>query len=156
MLGLGTGVTSVLIGDAAHAVTPFVGQGMNAGFYDCLTMKKYFEETGNLEHAFAKFAKEIKPETDAIVWLAEENFYEYRHQEREVILKRTIDIILIKLFPNYFADKINLIGDTLFPLETIRKRYKIQCDIVDKIFLDSHPEKIESLLAKPGYFLKYE
>lgn len=66
-----------LVGDSAHAVVPFYGQGMNAGFEDILVLNQLFEEHGNdWETIFSKYQKERKPNTDAIAELSYRNFVE--------------------------------------------------------------------------------
>ncbi|NJL11875.1 MAG: hypothetical protein HC913_01910 [Microscillaceae bacterium] len=69
----------VLIGDAAHAIVPFYGQGMNASFEDCLVLDNILDNwEGNMAELFAEFEKQRKPNADAIANLAIENFYEMR------------------------------------------------------------------------------
>jgi kynurenine 3-monooxygenase len=68
-----------LIGDAAHAIVPFFGQGMNAGFEDCRVLDGLMEENGDDWTAIlAAFQENRKPDTDAIAELAIANFTEMR------------------------------------------------------------------------------
>ena len=57
-----------LVGDAAHAIVPFFGQGMNCGFEDCSVLDEMIEERGIGDWAglFAAFEESRKPDTDAI------------------------------------------------------------------------------------------
>src|SRR5438445_11397532 len=68
--------SALLIGDAAHAIVPFFGQGMNAGFEDVTLLSGMLG--GNWAEVFARFAASRKPDTDAIADLAVENFVEMR------------------------------------------------------------------------------
>src|SRR5256885_17226683 len=68
--------SALLIGDAAQAIVPFFGQGMNAGFEDVTLLAQ--DLTGNWTADFAKFAESRKPDADAIADLAIENFVEMR------------------------------------------------------------------------------
>ncbi len=66
-----------LVGDSAHAVVPFYGQGMNAGFEDIYTLNKLMETHGDdWESIFMEYQKERKPNADAIAELSYRNFLE--------------------------------------------------------------------------------
>jgi len=68
-----------LVGDAAHAIVPFYGQGMNASFGDCSELERILDETQeNWEEALPRYAKERKPNGDAILELALRNYIEMR------------------------------------------------------------------------------
>ena len=68
-----------LIGDAAHAICPFYGQGANAGFEDCIELMAQLElHAGNWEPALDAYARIRKPQGDAIADLALHNFIEMR------------------------------------------------------------------------------
>jgi kynurenine 3-monooxygenase len=68
-----------LIGDAAHAIVPFFGQGMNAGFEDCSVLDHLMEECGDdWETILQKFQTLRKPDADAIADMAINNFTEMR------------------------------------------------------------------------------
>jgi kynurenine 3-monooxygenase len=70
---------AVLVGDAAHAVVPFYGQGMNASLEDCVELDLCLERHGNnLETAYAEYGQRRKPNTDALAQLAYDNFIEMR------------------------------------------------------------------------------
>ncbi len=69
----------LLMGDAAHAIVPFYGQGMNAGFEDCTIFDEMLDQyANNYESLFADFGKRRKPDGDAIADLALRNFIEMR------------------------------------------------------------------------------
>src|SRR5438270_1092646 len=68
-----------LVGDAAHAVVPFYGQGMNAAFEDCVVLDECLAKfPDNRERAFAKYFSRRKENADALADLAVENFIEMR------------------------------------------------------------------------------
>lgn len=84
----------VLMGDAAHAIVPFYGQGMNAGFEDCSIFDEMLAENGNSpEGLFSRFAKFRKPNGDAIAELALRNFVEMRDKTADVrfLLQKKIE-----------------------------------------------------------------
>ena len=97
---------SLLIGDAAHAVVPFYGQGMNASFEDCRILNQMIDENNNdWEKIFDEFTRIRKPNTDAIADMAEENFYEMRDAVANPIFqrKRELETKLEQTFPDYFS-----------------------------------------------------
>ena len=67
-----------LVGDAAHAVVPFYGQGMNAAFEDCVVLDECLENRENREQAFAEYFRRRKENADALADLAIGNFIEMR------------------------------------------------------------------------------
>ena len=95
---------TLLIGDAAHAIVPFYGQGMNASFEDVFVLDTFIEKyEGDWAKIFAEYEKERKKDTDAIGDLAVENFYEMRDHVSNPIFKkkRQIEMELEKKFPYY-------------------------------------------------------
>jgi len=100
------GGKSLLIGDAAHAVVPFYGQGMNASFEDCRILNQLIGEHGtDWETVFNEFTEIRKPNTDAIADMAEENFYEMRDSVADETFqkKRELETKLEQTFPDYFS-----------------------------------------------------
>ena len=92
----------LLIGDAAHAIVPFYGQGMNAGFEDCTVFNELLETHGNdLQTLFKTFEKVRKPNTDAIADLAVENFVEMRDKvaDPEFLLQKKIESKINAMYP---------------------------------------------------------
>ncbi|MFA6059725.1 MAG: NAD(P)/FAD-dependent oxidoreductase [Taibaiella sp.] len=81
---------SCLIGDAAHAIVPFYGQGMNAGFEDCTVLEGLMEEYGeDWNTILAQFQEKRKPNADAVADLALNNFIEMRDKVADpVFLER--------------------------------------------------------------------
>jgi len=100
------GGKSLLLGDSAHAIVPFYGQGMNASFEDCRVLDGLVEKHGGeWETIFDEFTKERKPNTDAIAEMAEENFYEMRDAVADPVFvrKRELETKLEQTFPDYFS-----------------------------------------------------
>ncbi|GAA4841050.1 NAD(P)/FAD-dependent oxidoreductase [Algivirga pacifica] len=97
---------SLLLGDAAHAIVPFYGQGMNCSFEDCLVFLESLDKyKGNWEAIFEDYQQNRKKDTDAIADLAEENFYEMRDQVANptFILKRKLETLLEQKYPEYYS-----------------------------------------------------
>ncbi len=83
-----------LLGDAAHAIVPFYGQGMNAGFEDCTAMQRLLDENNDdFSKALPAFTKERKPCGDAILELALRNYIEMRDKtaDTEFLLQKKIE-----------------------------------------------------------------
>jgi kynurenine 3-monooxygenase len=93
---------TLVIGDAAHAIVPFFGQGMNAGFEDCRILNKLLDKhSDNWEKVLPEFQATRKPDTDAIAQLALDNFIEMRDLvgEPSFLLRKKIEAKLHELFP---------------------------------------------------------
>jgi kynurenine 3-monooxygenase len=88
-----------LIGDAAHAVVPFYGQGMNCGFEDCTVLDSLLKSNDNWETIFSEFDKLRKPNSDAIADMAVDNFIEMRDKvgDKKFLLRKKIEA--------WFSDK---------------------------------------------------
>lgn len=100
------GEKSLLLGDAAHAVVPFYGQGMNCAFEDCRVLDSLIEKHDtNWEAVFTEYGKLRKENTDAIADMAEENFYEMRDAVADPVFvrKRELETKLEQTFPDYFS-----------------------------------------------------
>lgn len=112
--GLGTvkcwpwnaGGTALLLGDSAHAMVPFYGQGMNCAFEDVRVLDSLL--TGDdidWENVFSDFARRRKANADAIQEMAEENFYEMRDRVADPVFqrKRQLETKLEQNYPEYFS-----------------------------------------------------
>lgn len=100
------GGNALLIGDAAHAVVPFYGQGMNASFEDCRILNGMIGERGaEWQSVFEEFSASRKPDADAIATMAEDNFYEMRDAVADPVFqkKRELETRLEQTFPDYFS-----------------------------------------------------
>ncbi|HEV8514008.1 MAG TPA: NAD(P)/FAD-dependent oxidoreductase [Cyclobacteriaceae bacterium] len=93
---------TLLIGDAAHAIVPFYGQGMNAGFEDCRILNQLLDHSSDWAALFNEFQNLRKPDTDAIAKLALDNFIEMRDlvADANFLLRKKIEAKLNQLFPN--------------------------------------------------------
>ncbi|TWO33193.1 FAD-dependent monooxygenase [Seonamhaeicola sediminis] len=103
---------TLLMGDAAHAIVPFYGQGMNASFEDVVEFDKVLDENlENWEATFKAYESSRKKNTDAIADLAIDNFYEMRDHVANPIFqeKRKLEMDLEKAFPNEYASKYSLV-----------------------------------------------
>jgi kynurenine 3-monooxygenase len=94
----------LLLGDAAHAIVPFHGQGMNCAFEDCVELDSLLDQHHEWSELFAAFQHARRPNTDAIAQMALENYlemrsavldpeYRKRKAEEEERMKRDPDFI---------------------------------------------------------------
>lgn len=103
-----------LMGDAAHAIVPFYGQGMNCGFEDCTALGELLDaSTGTPDWAaiFAALEAERKPNADAIADMAVENFIEMRDTvaDPRFQLKKQIGFELERRFPGRFIPRYSMV-----------------------------------------------
>lgn len=103
----------LLIGDAAHAIVPFFGQGMNAAFEDCSLLAECLRgQPADLESVFADFYRARKPDADAIAEMALENFIEMRDKVADpaFLLRRQVGLLLAQRYPDVFVPKYSLVS----------------------------------------------
>ncbi|MCH2031949.1 MAG: FAD-dependent monooxygenase [Tenacibaculum sp.] len=103
---------TLLIGDAAHAIVPFYGQGMNASFEDVGVFDAILDEVeGDWDAVFKVYQKTRKKDTDAIADLAIDNYYEMRDHVANPLFKqkRTLEMDLEKHFPKDYYSKYSLV-----------------------------------------------
>lgn len=97
---------ALLLGDSAHAVVPFYGQGMNCAFEDVRVLDQLVDKYGpDWKNVFEEYGQLRKINTDAIADLAEENFYEMRDAVADPVFvrKRELETKLEQAFPDYFS-----------------------------------------------------
>jgi len=95
--------TFALIGDAAHAIVPFFGQGMNCGFEDCRILDELIEQNGDDWHTILQQYQTLrKPDGDAIADLAVNNFTEMREKtaDPKFLLQKKIEARLHEKYPD--------------------------------------------------------
>ncbi len=95
----------LLMGDAAHAIIPFYGQGMNCGFEDVYVFDQLLDQESDWLSLCSNFGKLRKPNSDAIADLAEDNFIEMRDKVADPVFqrKRKLEMQLEKHFPEYYS-----------------------------------------------------
>ena len=95
-----------LIGDAAHAIVPFFGQGMNCGFEDCSVLNQLMDKHGDDWTSLLQEFQELrKPDADAIADLAVNNFIEMRDKVADpaFLLQKKIEAGLHEKYPNQWV-----------------------------------------------------
>ncbi len=103
---------TLLLGDAAHAIVPFYGQGMNAGFEDCRLLAECLDRhEGNWDAVFPDFARSRKPDADAIAELAKRNFLEMRDRvaDPQFLLQKKVASAVAERHPDRFTPVYSLV-----------------------------------------------
>jgi kynurenine 3-monooxygenase len=130
------GDRAVLIGDAAHAIVPFHGQGMNCAFEDCVALDRELAASDDWATAYAAFACDRRPQTDAIAAMALENYLEMRDTVRDPTfqLQRALSLELERRFPDRFIPRYSMV---MFrheiPYATAYARGKVQAEILEEL-----------------------
>jgi kynurenine 3-monooxygenase len=122
-----------LVGDAAHAVVPFYGQGMNAAFEDCVVLDECLSEfPNNRERAFAEYFSRRKENADALANLAVENFIEMRDKtaSKAFRAKKKLDHLLEGLLPGIYLPLYTMVTFTRMPYAQAARRARLQDRIV--------------------------
>ena len=129
----------VIMGDAAHGIVPFYGQGMNSGFEDCMEFQELLTqtnpETAGWENILQSFFESRKPNADAIASLSLENFVEMSEKVGDVLflLRKQIEEHLCSLYPNNWTHTYSLVAFSDVPYSealTIKRKQDL---ILDKI-----------------------
>jgi kynurenine 3-monooxygenase len=125
-----------LMGDAAHAIVPFYGQGMNCGFEDCVEMDRLISRyEDDWKTIFKEFDHARKPNSDAIADLAIRNFVEMRDlvADPDFILKNAIDKTIGKLFPEKWTPLYTMVSFTDTPYAEAKQKGEAHDSILNRI-----------------------
>jgi kynurenine 3-monooxygenase len=149
------GDKALLIGDAAHAIVPFFGQGMNSAFEDCYHVDRLIHRQMGLgrsperidwKELYTEFVKMRKKDTDAIADLAVENFIEMRDlvAQPKFQLKKKVERILEEHYPGLFVPKYTMVTFRRIPYSVARARGELQEKILDELCATiSTPEELD-------------
>jgi kynurenine 3-monooxygenase len=101
----------LLLGDAAHAIVPFHGQGLNCGFEDCSVLDRLLAGHGQVAEALAQFERERRPNCDAIAAMALENYVEMRDGVRSSVFaqRKRLAAELERDFPGRFIPRYSMV-----------------------------------------------
>jgi len=134
---------ALLIGDAAHAIVPFFGQGINCGFEDCTSLVGLLDR-GSLDwsRVFAEFERERKVNTDAIADMAIENFAEMRDRvaDSRFLFRKKVELALEAKYPTLFVPKYAMVTFHRIPYSVALARGAVQdrmlaelCESIDRV-----------------------
>ena len=130
---------AVILGDAAHALVPFHGQGMNAAMESARALDRHLRATpDDVAGAFRRFEIERKPSTDAIADMALENYVEMRASvvDPEYLAKRALALELERRHPNRLSPKYNMVMFSTMPYAEAKSRSERQAEIIAAAIAD--------------------
>ena len=134
---------ALLLGDAAHAIVPFFGQGINCGFEDCASLLELLDRFGaDWQRVFTEFERARKVNTDAIADLAVENFVEMRDRvaDPRFLFRKQVERALEAKYPQLFVPKYSMVTFHRIPYATALTRGELQdrmltelCHSIDRV-----------------------
>jgi kynurenine 3-monooxygenase len=125
---------ALVIGDAAHAMVPFHGQGMNCAFEDCAALADHLDAHADLAAAFAAFEAERKPNARAIQRMALENYQEMRDRvdDADYRLQRELELRLQQRHPGVFVPHYAMVSFMRVPYAVALERSEVQHGILGR------------------------
>ena len=130
---------AVLVGDAAHAIVPFHGQGMNAAMESVRALDRHMRSTSDdLAAAFARYETERKPDTDAIAQMALDNYIEMRAGvvDPDYLAKRALALELEQRHPQHLSPRYNMVMFSTMPYTEARARAAAQAELIASALAD--------------------
>ena len=123
---------AVLVGDAAHAMVPFHGQGMNCAFEDCVALAEHLDRTADRATAFAAFQAERLPNARAIQHMALENYLEMRDRvdDDDYLIQRALERLLAERHPDRFVPRYAMVTFRHIPYAVALERGNIQRELL--------------------------
>jgi kynurenine 3-monooxygenase len=126
----------LLLGDAAHAIVPFFGQGMNCAFEDCTVFLELLDRLGpDWPKLFQEFEHARKINTDGIADLALENFVEMRDRvaDPRFLFRKKVELALQAKYPHHFVPKYAMVTFHRVPYSVALSRGKIQDRLLEEL-----------------------
>jgi kynurenine 3-monooxygenase len=123
---------AVLLGDAAHAMVPFHGQGMNCAFEDCVSLAHHLDAAPDRAMAFAAFEAERLPNARAIQQMALENYLEMRERvdDADFLLQRALERALAERHPDRFVPRYAMVTFRRIPYAVAFERGRVQRELL--------------------------
>jgi kynurenine 3-monooxygenase len=140
----------LLLGDAAHAIVPFHGQGMNAAFEDCLALDALLEAHGSWDTVFDEFEALRRPNAAAIAQMAVENYTEMRDTvlDARYLRRKSIAMGLERRFPERFIPRYSMVMfHPEIPYAEALRRGGVQAQILAELDAEEPAVAADSQLA---------
>lgn len=126
----------VLVGDSAHAVYPFYGQGMNSAFEDCSALLAALKaHPADRAAAFAAYEQARRPHTDVLMELSKANFIELRQKVSSpwFLARKRLDVLLNRLLPGMWLPIYTMVSHTTMPYADALARARRQDRILGAV-----------------------
>jgi kynurenine 3-monooxygenase len=130
------GGSVLLLGDAAHAIVPFHGQGMNAAFEDCIVLDGLLDHHNDWETLFTEFENSRHPNAAAIAEMALENYTEMRDTVLDAgfVRRKAIAMELERRFPDRFIPRYSMVMfHPEIPYAESQRRGRVQAEILAEL-----------------------
>ena len=130
---------AVIVGDAAHAIVPFHGQGMNAALESVRALDRHLQEhPDDLATAFTEFETERKPDADAIADMALGNYLEMRSGviDPDYLAKRELALALEQRHPDHLRPRYNMVMFSTMPYTEAQARAATQATLIESALAD--------------------
>jgi kynurenine 3-monooxygenase len=127
---------ALLLGDAAHAIVPFHGQGMNCGFEDTVVLANLLAGApDDSAEVFAEFQRVRQPNADAIAAMALENYVEMRDSvaDPHYLAKRELGALLAQRLPSHYMARYRLVTFTHVPYAYALERGRAQDALLERL-----------------------
>ncbi|GGQ75466.1 FAD-dependent oxidoreductase [Couchioplanes azureus] len=129
-----------LVGDAAHALVPFLGQGLNAGFEDCTVLLDCLSEHGDDGHAALRRYEQDRTENcETVIQLAEQHYEELAVRARDPLfrIRKWLEDRAYRLGPDRFVPLYTMVAFSRRPYTEVRCRQARQEEMLDRLM--KHP-----------------
>ena len=126
----------LLLGDAAHAIVPFHGQGMNAAFEDCTALDELLAAGGDWQSLFEQFERLRRPNTEAIARMALENYSEMRDAvlDAAFVRRKALAMALERRFPDRFIPRYAMVMfHPEIPYAEALRRGEVQARLLEEL-----------------------
>ena len=131
----------LLLGDAAHAIVPFHGQGMNLAFEDCVLLDRIVRELGNdWPNVFARYEAEQLANANAIADMALDNYVEMRDTIRDpkFALRKQLAFELERRLPEHFIPRYSMVMfHADIPYLVAQQRGEVQKALLEEFTADA-------------------
>jgi kynurenine 3-monooxygenase len=123
---------ALLLGDAAHAMVPFHGQGMNCAFEDCVELDALAADGVLGEAQFVEFELRRRPNAEAIQDMALENYVEMRDRvdDADFLLQKQLERVLAERHPGRFVPRYSMVTFLRVPYSVAQARGAVQTEIL--------------------------
>lgn len=140
------GSKALLVGDAAHAIVPFFGQGMNCGFEDVTRIAEHLDQGMSWDELFPRFGVERKADADAIADMAVENFVEMRDKvgDPKFLLAKEVEKLLQNWFPGEYVSRYQMVTFSQVPYRKAKEVGEVEDAILSELCRGlTSPEQVD-------------